>query len=487
MPAARPAALFALALVALAVAAATAGCARPAAPGAVAQASPGVFRYAVVAGPGARELTIDAELPPGPARRLGLEPGAEPFVREVAFAVGGGALRSLPERGRAWAAPPCPAGGCRLRYRFLLAEAAAAIDEPGTAQDRGGALLSPPSTWLLRPVGGEDPGASRFRLRVSAPEGLRFVVGLFRSPDDPAAFEATLADLPAVPYAAFGAFEVRRVETTGGALEVVRLPGPLEVGEAPLLGWIDDAARAVTRYYGRFPVPRALVLILPTPGRGAGFATVRGNGGAAIMARVGRATTAADLARAWEMTHEFVHVGFPNLAPRHSWLEEGMATYVEPIARARIGLIPAEAVWRGLIEGLPYGLPGPGDRGLDHTPTWGRTYWGGALFCLLADLEIRERTGNRRSIDDALRGVLAAGGNISVRWPIAQVLAEGDRATGVPVLAELHARMSAAPVAVDLDALWRRLGVRLRSEERRVTFDDAAPLAGIREAITRAP
>src|SRR6185295_8369814 len=124
---------------------------------------------------------------------------------------------------------------------------------------------------------------------------------------------------------------------------------------------------------------------------------------------------------------------------------------IEPIARARAGNLSPEAVWHGLWRGAPHGLPGPNDEGLDKTHTWGRTYWGGALFCLLADLEIRERTGNARSLDDALRGILAAGGDVAVRWEIGRALAEGDRATGVPVLAELYARMKDAPVDVDLD------------------------------------
>src|SRR5207342_3197552 len=100
-----------------------------------------------------------------------------------------------------------------------------------------------------------------------------------------------------------------------------------------------------------------------------------------------------------------------------------------------------EAMWRGLAEGLPQGLPRPGDGGLDGTRAWGRTYWGGALFWLLADVEIREKTGNRRGLEDALRGVLKAGGNIGVSWPIDRALAAGDRATGVNILRDLYARM----------------------------------------------
>ena len=43
--------------------------------------------------------------------------------------------------------------------------------------------------------------------------------------------------------------------------------------------------------------------------------------------------------------------------------------------------------------------------------------------------------------------------------------------------------MSAAPYLVDLDALFASLGVKLANG--RVTFDDRAPLADIRRAITR--
>ena len=38
-----------------------------------------------------------------------------------------------------------------------------------------------------------------------------------------------------------------------------------------------------------------------------------------------------------------------------------------------IGRYPASKVWTDLVAGLPDGLSSPSDRGLDHTPTWGRT------------------------------------------------------------------------------------------------------------------
>jgi predicted metalloprotease with PDZ domain len=182
------------------------------------------------------------------------------------------------------------------------------------------------------------------------------------------------------------------------------------------------------------------------------------------------------------LTHELVHLALPTLPRRHNWLAEGIATYVEPIARARVGAISPNRFWFDLVCGIPMGLPEDGDRGLDHTPTWARSYWGGALYCLLADVKIREQTQNRASLDDALRAILAAGGNISVRWTIERVLEEGDRATATTVLTDLYREMADAPTRPDLTALWRRLGVVQRG--RRVAFDDNAPLAEIRRSMT---
>jgi len=136
-----------------------------------------------------------------------------------------------------------------------------------------------------------------------------------------------------------------------------------------------------------------------------------------------------------------------------------------------------------MIEGMPEGLPKRGDRGLDRTPTWGRTYWGGALFWLLADIEIRERSGGRKSLDDALRAIVNDGGDGSAWWPAKKIFALGDKAIGMPVLETLHKKMGGHPAPTDLGALWKSLGVSLR--ENRITFTDDAPLAAIRRALTR--
>src|SRR5436190_922185 len=83
--------------------------------------------------------------------------------------------------------------------------------------------------------------------------------------------------------------------------------------------------------------------------------------------------------------------------------------YLEPVVRARAGALEPEKVWGDLVEGLPKGELRSGEDGLDEAPRWGPTYWGGALFWLKLDLEIRRHTKGERSLREALRAVNAQG------------------------------------------------------------------------------
>jgi hypothetical protein len=137
------------------------------------------------------------------------------------------------------------------------------------------------------------------------------------------------------------------------------------------------------------------------------------------------------------------------------------------------------------MRSMPRGLPEPGDRGLDHTHTWGRTYWGGAMFCLLADVDIRRRTELRFGLQHALRAILSESGGLAADWPIERVLRTGDAAVGTRTLEDLYAQMRDKPVTPDLVALWRELGVLPAGNS--VKLVDDAPLAPLRHAIMKGP
>jgi len=267
----------------------------------------------------------------------------------------------------------------------------------------------------------------------------------------------------------------------GSTITVHIEPEPPPVSEAAVLAWVRTAARAVSAYYGRFPVSDVRVMI-DTGDHGGRIhhgVTYRGR---RITIDLAQDTREEDFGRDWELTHEMFHLAFPLLDEDYDWMGEGLSDYMEPIARVRIGTLSVPIVWRDLVEGLPKGLPKAADQGLDHTHTWGRIYWGGTLYWLLADLEIRRRTQGKRSIHDALQAILDAGGNGRTSWDLDKVLDVGDKATGTRVLHELHDRMGDKPYAPDLDDLWKRLGVIYN--HRQITFDEAAPEAALRKSIT---
>lgn len=434
------------------------------------------WSYEVVAAPRGETLTVDAVFPSGTGAQLTVEDGAEAYVRDVVLHEGDHAT-PIAASGERWVVPKC-AAGCRISYRFALAEAARGNRERSVAQMHGDAVEAPPSSWLLRPL---DPATGTpFRFHVTSAPGDAFATGVFPVPGVEDTYEGQAGDSGFdLPYAAFG--RIRRLQLAGGHVEVAMFPGAFH-DEAAVVAWIERSAKAVDAFYGGFPIRRVLVLVQPQSGRRVGFGTTMGSSGAAIEVPVGENVTPEQLHDDWMLVHEMVHTALPDLTRKHHWLEEGLATYLEPLARVQAGITAPEQVWREWIIGMPQGEPGAGDEGLDRTHTWGRTYWGGALFCLEVDVAIRERTGGRKSLVDVVRAIVAQGGNISVGWPIERVIDVGDAATGVPVLRQTYARMATQPGAVDLPAIWAKLGVRL--EHGTVVYDDQAPLAAIRRSMT---
>jgi predicted metalloprotease with PDZ domain len=434
--------------------------------------------FHVTAAPGATELAIEARLTLAGGGELAIADGLEPFVDSPEIAEGT-EWRPLEKRGGLVVARGCAHRPCRIRYRVRLAEASRSLRSREQVLAHEGVLLAPPSTWLLRPWPGRPTG--RYRFRVETPPGTAFVTGVAPSADAPGAYEASAEHLLAAPYSAFGPLALSRVSAGGATLEVAMAPGERGIPDGEVADWVHRSAVAVAGFYGRFPVPRAVVIVLPGGKRPVGFGTAMGGGGASIIMWLGRAATAADVRQDWTLVHEMAHLALPNLPRRQRWMEEGLATYVEPVARVRLGLTRPEDFWSELMQGLPRGRLRPGETGFDDAGRWGTTYWGGALFWFLADLEIRERTANRRGVEDALRGIQQAGGSIGVNWTLEQVLAEGDRATGVPVLRDLYERLGRGSGEVDLPGLWARLGVQRADQTLR--FDDDAPLAAVRRAI----
>jgi hypothetical protein len=256
--------------------------------------------------------------------------------------------------------------------------------------------------------------------------------------------------------------------------------------EQPLLrAWIDRSAHIVADYYDQFPAPLVVIRLQGMDGSGVNGGRTTNEAGLMIQMRVGRETAAETLAADWVLVHEMVHLALPEVGRTHDWLAEGLATYVEGVARAQYGNREIADVWAEDRNSMPKGLPRAGEGGMDQSPTWGRTYWGGALYCLQADVAIREQTANRVGLQTALRAILKETGGYGFDSDIGNVLRIGDAATGTHVMYGLYQQIRATPQTPNLELLWTLLGVP--NDPLKQPFDDRAPLAAIRIAITARP
>jgi len=268
-----------------------------------------------------------------------------------------------------------------------------------------------------------------------------------------------------------------RIDVTIQSAETPNAP----LSEPDVMRWVQFAAESVTTYYTRFPVPRLTLRVISFDGSGVRHGMTWGRDGGLIVIHAGNRTTPAEFAEDWMLTHEMIHLAFPSMADEHHWIEEGISVYVEPIARIRAGHWTALKMWSDLVRDMPKGEPQAGDQGLDHTHSWGRTYWGGALFCFVADVEIRKQTKNKKGLEDALRGILKAGGNINEDWALEKALKTGDSAVGLDVLERLYAEWKDKPVQVDLAAMWKELGIEASGGT--VVLKDDAPMSAVRRML----
>ncbi len=402
------------------------------------------------------------------------EPGVDEYLKlptgEVPLALGHRRL-SVPN-------------GKGIRYRVELGRMAAETDDFNRALQVGDSLIAPGYSWLLSPLG--IPGDTRVELRLA--EGLNadsFVTGL--TPGD-AGYSLRVNEIPVATFGVFGHFEQAALDLKGrgqqpARLRVVTLDGNIAAGPRVVERWVLETAQAVAEFYAGFPVENAMLALVPIPGRRSvlhGKVLPESSPGIAVL--VGSEATTRDLYGDWILTHELFHLGFPSFIDEGKWLDEGLATYFEPLIRARQGWVDERDVWAEFYQNMPRGLGVLERDGLETPRSVRGMYWAGATVCLLADVEAHRHSHNQRGLRQGLLGLLAHGGEASRVWALEDAVGQIDGALGAPILAKLQRRYGTAKKRVPLAQLFRDLGVRPRGDS--VELDDAAPLAAVRRAIT---
>ena len=371
----------------------------------------------------------------------------------------------------------------RLSYAVDLAQLAEHQRDFDRAAHIGASFFAPMSNVLMVP----EPLTTDLpvMVHVSAEAPLAVSVGLAhdKSPDT---YKLMAHEIPVATYFAFGKLEQRTLDVGGAKLEVTTLDGALDQSADEVSAWIQSSANAVRDFYGAFPVPRASLTVLPIPERDSVlFGKVLPESEPGIALLLGQHAPRKALYSDWILVHELFHLGFPSFFEEGKWLDEGLATYYEPIIRVRAGLYSEQELWNEWESSMPQGLPAFTGAGLEKADDFHGVYWGGAIACLLADVTARKRRLDA-GLEVGLRALREAGGTASEVWSLNEVIGAVDHALGAPTLAPVATAHAARGSAFDLQALFVELGVS-RDASGAIQLSDAAPLSAIRHAITQKP
>jgi predicted metalloprotease with PDZ domain len=434
------------------------------------------YSYSIAPPPaGSWMLEVEARIDHAPSERL-VAPEATAAMRSVSL-VEGASSHPLSLAGGAWLVPSCRTR-CTVRYAVDLDALSASCRHMDCARRVGEAVVGTAASWMLRP---EPTGDATLHVEVRGGDEARFATGLRRAPGGGYILRAR--ELGEASYTAFGDFRRARADVPGATLDLVLLGKPLAMGDAETVGWVKSAAGCVAALFGRFPVDATVFVVPARGGDGVVFGRVFSLAGASVVLLFGTDAKPASMHTDWVAVHELFHLGTPSFVGEAHWLEEGLATYYEPILRERAGWISAADLWSHFAGAMPRGLRKAGDPpALDDRDDIDSTYWGGALFALLADVRIREQTGGAHSLDDVLRAALTELGDATHVARLEDFVRVGDAATGTHVLADLVAHVAVAGEPVDLAGLWRELGV-VEAPGGVVVRKDDAPQTQVRWGI----
>ncbi|MCZ6643963.1 MAG: hypothetical protein O7F71_20495 [Gammaproteobacteria bacterium] len=351
-------------------------------------------------------------------------------------------------------------------------------------------LITSPSEWLWIPTLEEG---DRVLIELDTPETLH--VSTPWQTIDSGAFVLHPSPQSSRSNVILGNFRERTIPLPQAELRVALLDGLTKpLNEDKILSWLDAAAQDVAGVYGRFPNPSLQVIVIPSgPGRRGGsgspvpFGHVIRDGGEAVRFFVNADKSLDDYLGDWTATHEFAHLLLPYIESSQKWISEGFASYYQNVLLARRGVYSEEDAWRRLNRSFNRANeiddpPSPNDTG-DH-PFWEvrmLVYWSGAAIALLADVELREMSHGKESLDTVLGRLQSCCLPSQRQWGGREFFFKLDELSKTKVFSRLYEEHADSSGMPDLAELCRRLGIKPVGD--RVQLLDNAPLVDIRRSI----
>lgn len=287
---------------------------------------------------------------------------------------------------------------------------------------------------------------------------------------------------------ALGKFDVDLIREPGATIRLAA-PGNLSASQRiKIRQWIDQTLDPVISVYGYFPQPQPQVLVVPVGARDEAVVTahvIRG-GGLAVVFYIDETRPLQEFMDDWTATHEFSHMLVPYVSSRDRWLSEGLASYYQNVLRARDGRLSETQAWQKLYDGFKRGENGTYGGSLAQVTRNGRgstmrVYWSGAALMLMADMQLRQATDGRQSLDTALQSLSVCCMANGKTWRARELFERLDELTGTDILIGLYQKHVHEHGFPDMRSALDDLGVDARNN--RVRLSDDAPLRDVRTAI----
>ena len=439
-----------------------------------------IYEYTVSLNDELTRATVHARFPGGVNRVTARHRGADAYLLDAADCESG---------------KPLATNGRSLRIQGELSCLAYSVDlrEANStgwfAKPRTEFLILPIDAWLWRPrLGGTDEITVTFEIG----DGMAVSVPWEPVADTASVFRVTASPQSGTGLSLFGRFQEETFRIAGADLRIAIVPTTSEDVTPDLIDWTRKTAEHVTLAYGRFPNPNPRVLLFPTTNRRSDaaipFGRVVRDGGETVELLVDPDPPEDRFVSDWTATHEFAHLLLPYVKRDERWISEGFAGYYQNVLLARAGRYSEQEAWQKLAAGL--------ERGRDSAPSLSpnqaasrgehgsrmKIYWSGAALFLMADVELRRRSGGEVSLDTVLDRFQACCLPSGRAWTGQELFATFDSLIDEPVFLDLYRQHANTAGFPSFRPLLDQLGARADSGQ--LTLNNDAELANIRAAIT---
>ncbi|MFT4560871.1 MAG: hypothetical protein ACI9BW_000608 [Gammaproteobacteria bacterium] len=258
-----------------------------------------------------------------------------------------------------------------------------------------------------------------------------------------------------------------------------------------LQAWVASGLNALTSLYARIPVTDVQVLVFPLERSSdpVPWGEVTRGGADAVHLYVDTTRSLGELTNNWVLAHELSHLIHPYLTRSDAWFSEGVASYYQNVLRARAGLIEPQLAWQKLNAGFERGAAqasradtlAKDTQAMLDKGRYMRVYWGGAAIAFIADVNFRQRSKGRVSLDSVFDRYSQCCLPSKQRMTALELMVALDTIAEMDVLVPLYKCYAMTSRFPDLTRSYQKLGITHHAGT--LAFSEIPQAAYLRAAI----